>query len=125
MTDDVSFPFYDCYRVVYHANTIDDLRDIHRTGREIIRVVYVVTEYFTLANIMDIANYVQSSNNIDELSFRQFVDNNYESRYYLHDYLKLGHRKLWHYMEQNDYNIYYAENQIYTEFRKIGETVNA
>ena len=78
MTDETSFPFYDCYRVVYHANTIKDLNKIHRTGKEIVRVVYVVTKDFTLEDIMNIANYVKNSDQIDELSFRQFVDDKYE-----------------------------------------------
>lgn len=123
MTNETSFPFYDCYRVVYHANTIEDLNKIHRTGKEIVRVVYVITKDFTLENIMDITNYVQNSEQIDELSFRQFVDDKYEAKFYLHDYLKLGHKKLWWYIEQNDYNLYYVENEIYTEYRKIGEKV--
>lgn len=121
MTDETSFPFYDCYRVVYHANTIDEMKKIRRTGNEKVRVVYVVTENFTLENIMDIANYVKNSEQIDELSFRQFVDNHYKTKFYLHDYLKLGHKKLWWYIEQNDYNLYYVENEIYTEYRKIGK----
>lgn len=45
----------------------------------------------------------------------------YETKFYLHDYLKLGHKKLWWYIEQNDYNLYYVENEMYTEYRKIGE----
>ena len=117
MTDESSFPFYDCYRVVYHANTFDQLSHIHRTGNEIVRVVYVVTEDFTLEDIMNIALYVQNSTDIDELSFRQLVDDNYEEQHYLEDYLKLGHKKLWHYIEQNDYNLYYAENKTYTKYR--------
>lgn len=120
MTDETSFPFYDCYRVVYHANTIDELKKIHRTGKEVVRVVYVVTEEFTLENIMDIANYVKNSDQIDELSFRQFVGDKYETKFFLHEYLKLGHQKLWWYIEQNDYNLYYVENEMYTEYRKIG-----
>lgn len=71
---------------------------------------------------MNIANYVKNSDQIDELSFRQFVDDKYEEKFYLHDYLKLGHKKLWWYIEQNDYNLYYVENEIYTEYRKIGAT---
>lgn len=121
MTDETSFSFYDCYRVVYHVNTIEDLNKIHRTGTEKIRVVYVIIEEFTLENIMDIANYVKNSYQIDELSFRQFVDDKYKTKFYLHDYLKLGHKKLWWYIEQNDYNLYYVENKVYTEYKKIGE----
>ena len=39
------------------------------------------------------------------------VDDKYEEKFYLHDYLKLGHKKLWWYIEQNDYNLYYVENE--------------
>lgn len=83
-------------------------------------MVYVVTEDFSLQDIMDIALYVKNSDQIDELSFRQLVDNNYLAQNYLADYLKLGHRKLWHYIEQNDYNLYYAENKVsyrYKDFK--------
>ena len=37
------------------------------------------------------------------------------------EYLKEGHQKRWWYIEQNDYNLYYCENEVYTEYRKIGE----
>lgn len=119
MTDESSFPFYDCKRVVYHANTYKQLDQIRRTGREIVRVVYVVTEDFSLEDIMKIALYVQKSDQIDELSFRQLVDNNYQAQNYLCDYLKLGHRKLWHYIEQNDYNLYYAENKVSYRYKNF------
>ena len=121
MTDESTFPFYDCYRVVYHANTIDQLFQIRRTGIEKVRVVFVVTADFTLENIMDIALYVAHSRDIDELSFRQLVDGNYEEQHYLEDYLKMGHKKLWWYIEQNDYNLYYAENQLYNRYRDFEE----
>ena len=32
MTDEVSFPFNDCYRVVYHANTIKQLSQKNQNG---------------------------------------------------------------------------------------------
>ena len=120
MTDETSFPFNDCYRVVYHANTIEQISQIKRTGREIVRVVYVVTENFTLEQIMEIALRVHNSNQIDELSFRQLVGKNYETTDYWRDFLKLGHGKLWHYIEQCDYNTYYVEGKIYTKFSEIG-----
>lgn len=117
MTDESTFPFYDCCRVVYHANNIEQLSHIKRTGKEIVRAVFVVTENMTLKDIMDIALYVAHSREIDELSFRQLVDDNYEEKHYLEEYLRLGHRKLWWYIEQNDYNLYYAENRVYTRYR--------
>lgn len=120
LTEETSFPFYNCYRVVYHTHTIDDLDKIYRTGQEKIRVVFVVTKDFTVEDIMNIAAYVNESSEIDELSFRQYVDDTYTEQYYLHDYLKLGHNKLWHYIEQNDYNLYYVEGEVYTKYRDIG-----
>lgn len=122
MTDESTFPFYDCKRVVYHLNTFEQLKHIHRTGNEIVRVVYVVTKDFTLERIMNIAMFVADSNEIDELSFRQLVDKGYEVTDYWQDILRFGHKKLWWYIEQCDYNLYYAENKIYTKFSEIGES---
>lgn len=34
--------------------------------------------------------------------------------------LKAGHKKLWWYIEQNDYNLYYCQNKVYTEYKNIG-----
>lgn len=122
MTDESTFPFYDCKRVVYHLNTFEQLKHIHRTGNEIVRVVYVVTKDFTLEQIMNIAMFVDDSNEIDELSFRQLVDKGYDVTDYWQDILRFGHKKLWWYIEQCDYNLYYAENKIYTKFSEIGES---
>lgn len=121
MTDESTFPFYDCKRVVYHLNTFEQLKHIHKTGNEIVRVVYVVTKDFTLEQIMNIAMFVADSNEIDELSFRQLVDKGYKVTDYWQDILRFGHKKLWWYIEQHDYNLYYAENKIYTKFSEIGE----
>lgn len=122
LTDQTSFSFYDCCRVVYHAHTIYDLPHIYRTGKEIVRIVFVVTPDYTIENLLDIANYVKNSSDIDELSFRQYVDVDYNAVSHLEPYLKLGHQKLWYYIEQNDYNLYYAENQIYTSYRDFQNT---
>ncbi len=122
MTDESTFPFYDCKRVVYHPNTFEQLKHVHRTGDEIVRVVYVVTKDFTLEQIMNIAMFVADSKEIDELSFRQLVDKGYEVTDYWQDILRFGHKKLWWYIEQCDYNLYYAENKIYTKFSEIGES---
>ena len=72
---------------------------------------------FTIENIMDIALYVAHSRDIDELSFRQLIDDKYEEQHYLEDYLQMGHKKLWWYIEQNDYNLYYAENRVFTRYK--------
>ena len=71
-----------------------------------------------------IAVFCANSEDIDELSFRQMVDNHYRETYYCHDYLKAGHKKLWWYIEQNDYNLYYCQNHVYTEYKNIGGDSN-
>lgn len=108
-------------RVVYHLQSVEQLEKIKKTQREIVRVVYVVTEDFTEDIINKIAIYCNNSDQIDELSFRQMVDDHYEATDYCKDYLRQGHQKLWWYIEQCDYNLYYCENKIYTEYQKIGE----
>lgn len=42
---------------------------------------------------------------------------------YLEEYLRMGHKKLWWYIEQNDYNLYYAENQVSTRYRDFEKEV--
>ena len=116
-------PCFDCYRVVYHANTLEQLSHIRRTGNEIVRAVFVVTAEYTIKDIMDIALFVKNSPDIDELSFRQLVDDNYEEKHHLEEYLRMGHKKLWWYIEQNDYNLYYAENQVSTRYRDFEKEV--
>jgi hypothetical protein len=44
------------------------------------------------------------------------VGPNYETTHYCEDYLKAGHQKDWWYIEQCDYNIYYAENEVKFKF---------
>lgn len=122
LTDQSTFPFYDCHRVVYHVHTLEDLKHIERTGTEIIRVVFVVTPNFTAQDLLDIADYVKNSSDLDELSFRQYVDADYNAVPHLDKYLKLGHQKLWYYIEQCDYNLYYAENKVYTSYRDFQNT---
>lgn len=74
----------------------------------------------SLEEINRISDFVRCSDQIDELSFRQMVNDRYETEYYNDDFLKAGHNKgLWHYIRQKDYNIYYAENRIYTKFSEI------
>lgn len=121
MTDETTFPFYDCFRVVYHARSIDQLSRIRRTGEEIVRVVFVVTSDYTIEDLFKIASFVHKSTEIDELSFRQYVDDQYKAQHYLEDYLRLGHEKFWYYIEQKDYNIYYAENRILYHYKDFKE----
>ena len=108
---------------MYHANSIDQLSHIRRTGNEIVRAVFVVTADYTIADIMDIALFVKNSTEIDELSFRQLVDDKYTEQHYLEDYLRMGHKKLWWYIEQNDYNLYYAENEVSDRYRDFEKEV--
>ena len=124
LTDQTPFPFYNCHRAVYHVHTLDDLKHVYRTGKEIVRVVFVVTPDYTIEEILNIAEYVKNSTEINELSFRQYVDADYNSVPHLEKYLKLGHEKLWYYIEQNDYNLYYAENQTYTRYRDFQSNIH-
>lgn len=112
-------------RIVYHCRTVNDLYRISRTKPEQkIRAVFVVTEDFTTELIDEIVSIVKARPDIDELSFRQMVDSDYNTTHYCEEYLKSGHQKDWWYIEQNDYNIYYAENEVsfkYEDFRKCRE----
>lgn len=119
--DDDATPFMAFDRVVYHCRNISDLFRIKRYGSQIVRVVFVVTETATPEKINAIATIAKYNPEIDELSFRQMVDSNYEATHYCEDYLKAGHQKDWWYIEQADYNLYYAENELkcrYEDFRK-------
>jgi hypothetical protein len=84
------------------------------------------SSYNQTRNVMmnRIAVFCANSEDIDELSFRQMVDNHYRETYYCHDYLKAGHKKLWWYIEQNDYNLYYCQNHVYAEYKNIGGDSN-
>lgn len=124
---DIEFPFGMFDRVVYHVRTTDlnELIKIERHKNEIVRIVMIVTEELKTEDFIKLSRFVEMSNDIDELSFRQLVDSNYETQYYNHDLLMWGHKhELWHYIEQNDYNLYYAENKVsyrYEDFKN--ETV--
>lgn len=114
-------PFWPFHRVVYHCRNISDLFRIKRFGGQTVRVVYVVTESATPEKINDIATIVKYHQDIDELSFRQMVDKDYQATHYCEEYLKAGHGDRWFYIQQGDYNLYYAENEVktrYEDFRK-------
>lgn len=104
-------------RIVYHVRSFEQLELIKKYDVETIRVVFVVTQDFTEDLINKIAVYCNNSDIIDELSFRQMIDSNYLVTEYCKDYLSAGHKKLWWYIEQNDYNTYYAENKIYHNYK--------
>lgn len=114
-------------RIVYHCHKPEDLFYITRFSRDLrqpyqrTRAVFVVTEDFTPKLIDEIAAIAKYNPNIDELSFRQMVDKNYEVTHYCEDYLRAGHQKDWWYIEQNDYNIYYAENEVKFKYEDFKE----
>ncbi len=111
-----------CKRIVYHLRDKSQLTEIHRRPfDEIVRVVFVVTDDMTEDDICEIASFVKHSPLIDEISFRQMVKPNYELSYHLHDFLKAGHQKDWWYITQCDYNLYYAENRVYTKYSDFTE----
>lgn len=121
------YDYYDYHRVVYHLRDIKSIERINMNCRAynedhlpIIRVVFVVTNDMTEDTIKQISDVVKASPFISELSFRQRVDENYKVSYHLHDFLKAGHKKDWWYIEQDDYNLYYVENRIYTKYSEIG-----
>lgn len=116
----VDFPFEKCHRVVYHCNAFEQLRYLKRHCNEIVRAVFVVTKDFTPEKIDAIAEFVENSDIIDELSFRQMVDKDYRVTDYCQEYLRAGHKKKWWYIEQCDYNSYYVNGTIYYRFSDIG-----
>ena len=69
--------------------------------------------------VLFIAGYVAGSKEIDELSFRQRVDENYKETYHLHDLLTEYHKKLWWYITQCDYNLYFHNGKVYTKYTDI------
>lgn len=108
-------------RIVYHLRALNELHKIKRHGKEIVRVVFVVTAFYTEEYIDAIADYVKNSPDIDELSFRQLIDDSYTTQPYLQEYLIGGHQRRWWYIEQCDYNLYYTENQVYTSYKELGK----
>ena len=113
------FPLNWFERVVYHVHKFDDLFHIKRKFGEIVRVVFVVDDNMTEQDVLFIAGYVAGSKEIDELSFRQRVDENYKEAYHLHDLLTEYHKKLWWYITQCDYNLYFHNGKVYTKYTDI------
>lgn len=113
------FPFDKFDRVVYHLHTTDEIENVCRRGNEIVRVVFVVDDDMTEDEINGIADYVETSDEIDELTFRQRVDENYQPTYHLHDFLLAGHQKRWWYVTQCDYNTYYHNGKLYAKYTDI------
>lgn len=118
---DSEFPYEKCHRVVYHLINPMDILKVKRHGKEIVRVVFVVTADFTPELIETITKTVEESDQIDELSFRQMLDKGYRVTNYCQDYLREGHQKRWWYIEQCDYNSYYVNGTIHYKFSDISE----
>ena len=111
-------------RIVFHCNTIDDIFEVEQTDCKDVpkRVVFVIEDRMTFKYLLTVRNVVDNAKTIDQLSFRQRVDENYNISYHLHDILKLGHsRKQWYYIEQEDYNTYFVDGQTterYSDLKK-------
>ncbi|WP_125153646.1 hypothetical protein [Clostridium rectalis] len=117
------FPYDKCERVVFHLTTPTQIGLINNRLFELpklVRVVFVVQDYYTNKLILQIVRYVNDNNNaVNELSFRQMIGSNGETKYYCHEFLKQGHMKLWYYIEQCDYNEYFVDDHIEREYLKI------
>ena len=117
------FPYHKCERVVFHLTMPTQISLINNRLfklPKLVRVVYVVQDYYTESLIMRIAIDCNDNRNaINELSFRQMINANGQVEYYQHEYLKNGHGKLWYYIEQNDYNEYFVQDHIETEYLEI------
>lgn len=117
------FPYDKCERVVFHLTMPTQIGLINNRLfklPKLVRVVYVVQDYYNIGLINQIVRYVQDDNNsVNELSFRQMIGSNGETEYYRHDYLKEYHKKLWYYIEQSDYNEYFVEDHIEKEYLNI------
>ena len=118
-----AFPYNKCERVVFHLTMPTQISLINNRLfdlSKLVRVVYVVQDYYNERLINQIVEFVQDENNaVDELSFRQMINKNNQPEYYCHDYLKHGHMKNWYYIEQCDYNDYFVNNHIEKEYLSI------
>ena len=117
------FPYDKCERVVFHLTMPTQIGLINNRLFKLpkfVRVVYVVQDYYTAGLINQIVNYTNDIKNaVNELSFRQMIGSNGETKYYCHSFLKLGHMKDWYYIEQNDYNEYFVTDHIEKEYLNI------
>lgn len=111
--------FENLERMVYHCRSFKDIANVSRKGKEKVRVVFVVTPDFNTMHILNIKSACDENPNIDELSFRQLVREDYSIDHTCEDFLKSGHKVDWYYIEQGDYNTYYAENKVFTKFKEI------
>ena len=82
-----------------------------RTGKDFVKNNLSVS---AAQHIIDTGKLVES----DNPDYPICIDNQY-----LEDYLRMGHKKLWWYIEQNDYNLYYAENEVSGRYRDFEKEV--
>lgn len=127
-----SFPYFYCERVCFHVRTTEEMLlayAIHSGRIKHIRFVFVVDENMTedaidlLALRISFFNSKPDSNSTKyELTFRQMVGENYETKNYHHEYLKKYHKQKWFYVTQEDYNDYYVNGKIYYKYQDISIT---
>lgn len=114
LPDETVFPFYDCDKVLYYLNTIDQISKIVKTGHEAINIVFYVNKSYTVSDVMDITIAAELNGDIDGLYFYETND----SDNHVLEVLRLGNRKLWSYKtiidlkHELESNVYYIENKI-------------
>lgn len=117
------FPYDKFERVVFHLTMPTQLSLINNSVMKLpekVRAVFVVQDYYTKSLLFKISRFaLQDDNVVSELSFRQMINREGQAEYYLHDFLKEYHGVLWHYIEQSDYNDYFVEDHIETEYLNI------
>lgn len=106
--------------VSYHLFDAQDIQYVERVKQECVRVVFVVTPDFTTQKIDKIKQEVSGNDNINQLTFRQYVSNDYMPARVCEDYLVKGeHQSYWKYVRQGDYNNYIVNNKLYFRFKDI------
>ena len=115
-------------KIVFHVNTINDLALVEKCVRftfdpkfkPIIRVVFVVKPGTNLNELVSIWDIVDKSWEIDELSFRQFVNPDWSVDHTLEETLRqwqdAGRS---HYIEQRDYNDYIFDGQLFHAYSDL------
>lgn len=106
--------------VSYHLFDVQDIQCVERVQQECVRVVFVVTPDFTTQKIDKIKQEVSENDNINQLTFRQYVSNDYMPVRVCEDYLVHGdHQSYWKYVRKGDYNNYIVNNKLYFRFKDL------
>lgn len=106
--------------VSYHLFDARDAQCVEKIQKECVRVVFVVTPDFTTQKIDEIKQAVSDNGSIDQLTFRQYVSNDYVPVRICEDYLSQGdYQNYWKYVRQGDYNNYIINNKLYFRFKDI------